>query len=133
MRGRFAEDGGFHTVKVYSYQPNGFGLYCMAGNVSEWCETAYDESVYEFSNDINSEYRYDALDWDAITYKRKVIRGGSWKDIGYYCMTSTRTYEYQDTAKSYIGFRNVVTHMGRGGDNILNEGSEELINEIELK
>jgi uncharacterized protein YutE (UPF0331/DUF86 family) len=48
-------------------------------------------------------------------------------------MTSTRTYEYQDTAKSYIGFRNVVTHMGRGGDNILNEGSEELINEIELK
>jgi sulfatase modifying factor 1 len=133
MRGRYAEDGGFHTVKVFSYQPNGFGLYCMAGNVSEWCETAFDESVYEFSNDINSDYRYDALDWDAITYKRKVIRGGSWKDIGYYCMTSTRTYEYQDTAKSYIGFRNVVTHMGRGGDDIANEGSEELINEIELK
>jgi formylglycine-generating enzyme required for sulfatase activity len=133
MRGRYAEDGGFHTVKAFSYQPNGFGLYCMAGNVAEWCETAYDESAYEFSNDINSEYRYDAMDWDPHTAKRKVIRGGSWKDIGYYCMTSTRSYEYQDTAKSYIGFRNVVTHMGRGGDNIANEGSEELINEIELK
>ncbi len=133
MRGRYAEDGGFHTVKSFSYQPNGFGLYCMAGNVAEWCETAYDESVYEFANDINSEYRYDALDWDPITYKRKVIRGGSWKDIGYYCMTSTRSYEYQDTAKSYIGFRNVVTHLGRGGDDISREGSEELINEIELK
>src|SRR3989338_3465119 len=48
MRGRYFEDGGFHTVKAYSYNPNGWGLYCMAGNVSEWCETAYDESMYEF-------------------------------------------------------------------------------------
>jgi sulfatase modifying factor 1 len=133
MRGRYQEDGGFHTVKAFSYQPNGFGLYCMAGNVAEWCETAYDESAYEFANDINPEYRYDAMDWDPHTAKRKVLRGGSWKDIGYYCMTSTRSYEYQDTAKSYIGFRNVVTHMGRGGDNFQMEGSEELINEIELK
>jgi sulfatase modifying factor 1 len=133
MRGRYQEDGGFHTVKAFSYQPNGFGLYCMAGNVAEWCETAYDESVYEFSNDINSDYRYDAMDWDPPKLKQKVLRGGSWKDIGYYCMTSTRSYEYQDTAKSYIGFRNVMTHMGRGGDNFLQEGSEELINEIELK
>ena len=133
MRGRYAEDGGFHTVKSFSYQPNGFGLYCMAGNVAEWCETAYDESINEFANDINQEYRYDALDYDSHTRKRKVIRGGSWKDIGYYCMTSTRSYEYQDTAKSYIGFRNVVTHLGRGGDDMSREGSEELINEIELK
>ncbi len=133
MRGRYQEDGGFHTVKAYSYQPNGFGLYCMAGNVAEWCETAFDESVYEFSNDINSEYRYDALDWDPPKLKQKVLRGGSWKDIGYYCMTSTRSYEYQDTAKSYIGFRNVMTHMGRGGADLLQEGSAEEIDEIELK
>jgi formylglycine-generating enzyme required for sulfatase activity len=40
--------------------------------------------------------------------KRKVLRGGSWKDIGYFLQTSTRTYEYQDSAKSYIGFRTVI-------------------------
>ena len=40
--------------------------------------------------------------------KRKVIRGGSWKDVGYFLQTGTRTYEYQDTAKSYIGFRCVI-------------------------
>ncbi|WP_431212250.1 SUMF1/EgtB/PvdO family nonheme iron enzyme [Puia sp. P3] len=40
--------------------------------------------------------------------KRKVIRGGSWKDVGQYLQTSARTYEYQDTAKSYIGFRCVI-------------------------
>ena len=40
--------------------------------------------------------------------KRKVVRGGSWKDIAYYLQVSTRNYEYQDTAKSYIGFRCVI-------------------------
>jgi formylglycine-generating enzyme required for sulfatase activity len=135
MRGRYFEDGGFHTVKVYSYSPNNFGLYCMAGNVAEWCETAYDESMYEFSHDLNPEFRYDALDWDAEALKRKIIRGGSWKDVGYYLMNATRTYEYQDTAKCYIGFRNVVTHMGRGGKDITSPGetSEEPRSDIQLR
>lgn len=133
MRGRYFEDGGFHTVKAYSYNPNGWGLYCMAGNVSEWCETAYDESMYEFSHDLNTEYRYDAMDWDPPSMKRKVLRGGSWKDIGYYLQTSTRTYEYQDTAKSYVGFRNVMTHLGRGGREFSKEGGEEIRSDIQLR
>jgi formylglycine-generating enzyme required for sulfatase activity len=45
--------------------------------------------------------------------KRKVVRGGSWKDIGYFLQNSTRTFEYQDTAKSYIGFRCVTHFPGR--------------------
>lgn len=133
MRGRYFEDGGFHTVKAYSYNPNGWGLYCMAGNVSEWCETAYDEAMYEFSHDLNTEYRYDAMDWDPPAMKRKVIRGGSWKDVGYYLQTSTRTYEYQDTAKSYVGFRNVATHLGRGGRDFSKEGGEEIRSDIQLR
>ena len=40
--------------------------------------------------------------------KRKIIRGGSWKDVGYYLQTGTSTYEYQDSTKSYIGFRSVI-------------------------
>ena len=133
MRGRYFEDGGFHTVKVYSYNPNAFGLYCMAGNVAEWCSTAFDESAYEFSHDINSDYQYDAKDGDHPVKKRKVIRGGSWKDIGYYLMNSTRTFEYQDTAKSYIGFRNVMTHLGRGGKDLEAENGEEIQSDIQLK
>jgi gliding motility-associated lipoprotein GldK len=133
LRGRYFEDGGFHTVKVYSYNPNGFGLYCMAGNVAEWCSTAYDESQYEFGHDMNSDYDYQAKDGDAPVKKRKVIRGGSWKDIGYYLMNGTRTYEYQDTAKSYIGFRNVMTHLGRGGSDLDQENGEEIQSDIQLK
>ena len=133
MRGRYFEDGGFQTVKAFSYNPNGWGLYCMAGNVSEWCESAYDESMYEFSHDLNPEYRYNAMDWDPPAMKRKVIRGGSWKDIGYYLQNASRTYEYQDTAKSYIGTRSVATHLGRGGREFGNEGGEELRQDIQLR
>jgi len=76
MRGRYFEDGGFYTVKVYSYNPNGFGLYCMAGNVAEWCSTAYDESTYEFAHDMAQDFEYDAKDGEAPVRKRKVLRGG---------------------------------------------------------
>jgi len=114
MRGSYMVDGGFHTVKVTSYSPNDYGLYCMAGNVAEWTSTAFDESVYEFSHDLNPEYNYYAMKNDPPSLKRKVIRGGSWKDIGYYMQNGTRTYEYRDTAKSYIGFRCVMTYLGRG-------------------
>ncbi len=141
MRGRYFEDGGFYTVKVHSYSPNNFGLYCMAGNVAEWCETAYDESAYEFYADVNPEHRYDAKDWDLPRFKQKVVRGGSWKDIAYYCTTYARNYEYQDTAKSYIGFRNVMNHLGRGseyprtseGYDFSRDSNEEAENEIELR
>jgi len=118
MRGNYVDDGGFHTVKVNSYNPNDFGLFCMAGNVAEWTSNAFDESAYNFAHDLNPDYLYDAKDSDPEVLKRKVIRGGSWKDIGYYLQTSTRTYEYQDTAKCYIGFRCVMTYLGRSKEDI---------------
>ncbi len=113
MRGSYIDDGGFHSVYIYSYNPNDYGLYCMAGNVSEWTSNAFDESAYDFAHDLNPDYVFEAQDKDANVLKRKVIRGGSWKDVGYYLQVSSRTYEYQDTAKAYIGFRNVMTYLGR--------------------
>jgi formylglycine-generating enzyme required for sulfatase activity len=133
MRGRYFEDGGVYTVKVYSYNPNNYGLYCMAGNVSEWCESAYDETSYEFMDDVNPEFSYDAKKWEPEVMKRKVIRGGSWKDVGHYLNVGSRSYEYQDTAKSYVGFRNVMTHLGRGGKDITKEGGEEIQSDINLR
>ena len=44
--------------------------------------------------------------------KRKIIRGGSWKDVAYYLEVSTRDFEYADTARSYIGFRTVQSTVG---------------------
>ena len=112
-RGNYPDDGGYYTVKADAYFPNDYGLYCMAGNVSEWTSSAYNENAYHFVHDMNPDMQYNAQDSDPITLKRKVIRGGSWKDIAYFCQTGTRNYEYQDTAKCYVGFRNVLTFLGR--------------------
>ena len=113
MRGNYLDDGGFYAVNVTSYWPNDYGLYCMAGNVSEWTSNAYDESAYNFTHDLNPDYTYESKESDPPSLKRKVIRGGSWKDVGYFLQTGTRSYEYQDTSKCYVGFRCVMDFMGR--------------------
>jgi gliding motility-associated lipoprotein GldK len=107
-RGNYAEDGGFYTVRADAYWPNDYGLYNMSGNVAEWTGSYFYEGAYNFMADMSPDIRYDAKDSDRPREKRKVVRGGSWKDIQYMIQVSTRNYEYQDTAKSYIGFRCVI-------------------------
>ncbi len=112
LRGNYVEDGGLATMRVGSYDPNDYGLYDMSGNVAEWTITAYDESGYVLINDFNPNYEYNALPDDQPVMKRKVIRGGSYKDIAYYNQAATRSYEYQDSTKSFIGFRCVRSTFG---------------------
>jgi sulfatase modifying factor 1 len=112
-RGNYSDDGGPQTVNVRSYFPNDYGLYNMAGNVSEWTLSAFDESATTFVHDMNPTFNYEAKATDPEVMKRKVVRGGSWKDIGYFLQNATRSYEYQDTAKSYVGFRCVTHFVGR--------------------
>lgn len=107
-RGNYAEDGGFYTVPVNAYWPNQYGLYNMSGNVAEWTGSYFYEGAYNFMADMSPDIRYEAKDSDRPREKRKVVRGGSWKDVSYFLQVGTRSYEYQDTAKSYIGFRCVI-------------------------
>ncbi len=107
-RGNYPEDGGLYTVRVDSYWPNDFGLYNMAGNVAEWTSSLFYEGSYNFQHDMNPDVRWNAKNSDAPRMKRKVVRGGSWKDVAYFLQTGTRNYDYQDTAKCYIGFRCVI-------------------------
>jgi formylglycine-generating enzyme required for sulfatase activity len=114
LRGNYTDDGSMYPSRVahFSGNPNEFGLYDMAGNVAEWTITAYDPSAYVFSHDMNPYYNYRAKPDDPPVMKRKVVRGGSWKDIARYLQVSTRDYEYQDSAKSFIGFRCVRSYLG---------------------
>ncbi|MCU4156479.1 SUMF1/EgtB/PvdO family nonheme iron enzyme [Carboxylicivirga sp. A043] len=112
LRGRYGDDGGMTTMSVGSYAPNDYGLFDMAGNIAEWTSSAYDESAYTFTHDFNPTYKYNALPDDPHVMKRKVLRGGSWKDVGYFLQNGTRTYEYQDSSTSFIGFRCVRDYIG---------------------
>lgn len=112
LRGNYVEDGGIASMKVGSYDPNEYGLYDMAGNVAEWTSTAFDEAGYNYMSDLNPTFTYNARKDDPPVMKRKVVRGGSWKDISHFVQVSTRGYEYQDTTKSYVGFRCVRSTFG---------------------
>jgi gliding motility-associated lipoprotein GldK len=105
MRGDYAADQALYTVEAKSYEPNGYNLYNMAGNVAEWTDSAYDSNAYEYVSSMNPSN----MD---TSNKRKVVRGGSWKDVAYYLQVSTRTFEYADSARSFIGFRTVQDYMG---------------------
>jgi gliding motility-associated lipoprotein GldK len=113
QRSRFGLDGGSKTLPVGSFQPNDFGLFDMAGNVAEWTSSSYDEQAYRFVSSINPNYQHHAQDGDPMAMKRKTLKGGSWKDLAYFLQCGARTFEYQDTAKSYIGFRCVRSYVGR--------------------
>jgi len=103
--GNYTRDGAIQTVPVKSYAPNIFGIYNMAGNVAEWALDAYSPSAFEFVEDRDPVLLLDAPDNDVDVMKRKVVRGGSWKDNATDLNTATRNYEVQNVAHSYIGFR----------------------------
>lgn len=112
QKGNYVKDGQLITSQVGTYSPNDFGLYDMAGNVSEWTSTAYTESVGRLTSDLNPEYRYDAAKEDPYRMKRKIVRGGSWKDVAHNIRSDIRMWEYQNEQRSYIGFRCVRTQIG---------------------
>jgi len=111
--GSDAKNDNIYTSKVQSYPENAYKLFDMAGNVAEWTSSVYYEGGYNFMGDFSPDLQYNAKEDDPISMKRKVVRGGSWKDIAYNIQVSTRNYEYQDTAKSYIGFRCVLSMAPR--------------------
>jgi sulfatase modifying factor 1 len=116
--GMYASDGSTFTLPVTSYTPNAFGIYNMAGNVSEWTLDAFSPSASQLVNDLNPALLYDATNKDAPLMRRKVVRGGSWKDNGEMLNTDTRSYEDQDDAHSYIGFRCVMAAFELTGEQV---------------
>jgi formylglycine-generating enzyme len=56
------------SADVFSYAPNDYGLYCMAGNVNEWVAdvyrplTSFDEAEFQpFRGNVITEYRMDTV------------------------------------------------------------------------
>ena len=105
VRGNYALDGALYTVEVQSFNANDYGLYNMSGNVAEWTNSSFNTASYYMGSTMNSNV-------EDRNNKRKIIRGGSWKDVAYFLEVSTRDFEYGDTARSYIGFRTVQSSMG---------------------
>jgi len=105
LRGDYAVDQAVYTVEAKSYLPNDYNLYNMAGNVAEWTNSSYSSGYYEYVASLNPNMSFP-------DEPRKVVRGGSWKDVAYFLRVSSRDHEYSDTSRSYIGFRTVQDYLG---------------------
>ncbi len=115
--GDYTQDGNLITSKCGIYSANTNGLYDMAGNVAEWTSTVYTEAGVMQMGDINPDLQYRAAKEDPYALKKKAVRGGSWKDPVKFIQGATRSYEYQNEARSYIGFRCVRSFTGISRNN----------------
>ena len=103
-------DNALGTKAVGSYEPNGFGLYDVTGNVSEWCLDAYVENFYKGSPRRNpiaggpiASLVNNFLN-SSLTVQR-VTRGGSWKHLESSMNVARRRSSISSNLSDGIGFR----------------------------
>jgi len=100
-----AENSDQKTHPAGQKKPNGFGIYDLYGNVSEWCEDVYSPTYYKESPAIDPHGPPNP----GKDVKR-VIRGGSWKSSPDQCRATARQGERTgDTdacfSTDFCGFR----------------------------
>jgi formylglycine-generating enzyme required for sulfatase activity len=87
------------TIEVGRFPGNEWGLYDMHGNVWEWCEDDYHESYKGAPDDGSAWVERERLETN------RVLRGGSWFDLPWYCRSAFRRNNSRDNRNFSLGIR----------------------------
>jgi formylglycine-generating enzyme len=103
-------DGHEFTAPVASFEPNGYGLHDMSGNVWEWCQDWFDVEYYKNCLPKNNiEVGPEKSNNPYAPYQQeRVIRGGSFLCNDSYCSgyrNARRMGSTPDTGLNHTGFR----------------------------
>jgi sulfatase modifying factor 1 len=88
------------TAPALSYEPNGYGLYNLSGNVWEWCADWFDPAYHRLADATNPV--------GAMPTRRRSLRGGSFLCHDSYCnryRVAARGSNTPDSSSSNCGFR----------------------------
>jgi len=95
-----AEDGFSAPAPVASFEPNGYGLYTLAGNVWEWCSDYFDTHWRQTATPVNPV--------GPTSGTTRVMKGGSYLCHASFCFryrNAARSANTPDSATGNIGFR----------------------------
>ena len=103
------DDGFSYTAPVKQFEPNGWGLYDMGGNVSEWVADVYRPLVLPNDNFIIGKPHIRVTSGSGPPGSQhtddRVIKGGSWVDGSAYLLCASRAKFPENGKSSTIGFR----------------------------
>jgi len=107
-QGRFPQintgaDGYIGTCPVDAFEPNGYGLYNVCGNVWEWCADWWSDAWHAASSVATRTNPRGPHSGTA-----KVIRGGSYLCHASYCnryRVSARSFNSATSSAAHMGFR----------------------------
>ena len=85
-----------YLKSIDSYEPNGYGLYNMSGNVAEWCQDKWNPHYEGAPTDGSA--------WETSESTFRVKRGGGWQSHARWLSVTRRN---RDTlfGSTTVGFR----------------------------
>ena len=105
--GWYVDNSGSVTNPVGQKRANELGIYDMSGNVWEWCLDEWHDSYADKPENLKKQgnQAWGDLNVDENDNRYRLLRGGSWLNVAWYCRAALRNRGYARKQYNNVGFR----------------------------